>query len=227
VLSSGPWLPFATSTRLVEQQYLDFMGRPGDPGGIAYWAGLLDRKVLPVEAVIANFLASAEFGQAVSPAARIGLACTGAPTAFATTVQWAAMVRSGTPLIDVVRQAVTLPAFASRYPYSLGNAAFVDKAHRDVLGRAPSATWAAAWVAKLTAGTATRADVMLDLSECPENVTRARPAVDVTMTYVGMLRREPEAGGFAYWVDKVRGGVQIGTLIRLFFESPEYRQRFA
>jgi uncharacterized protein (DUF1501 family) len=226
IAGTGPWAPFASSTRLVEQQYLDFMGRPGDPGGIAYWAGLLDRKVLPVEAVIASFLASAEFGQAVSPAARIGLACTGAPTAFAVTVQWAAMVRAGTPLIDVVRQAVSLPAFAGRYPVTLGNAAFVDKAHRDVLGRAPGATWTATWVAKLTAGTASRADVMLDLSECPENVTRARPGVDVTMTYVGMLRREPEAGGFAYWVDKVRGGVAIGHLIRLFFESPEYRQRF-
>jgi hypothetical protein len=41
-----------------------------------------------------------------------------------------------------------------------------------------------------------------------------------------MLRREPEADGFKYWVEKVRGGVSVGDLVRLFFESAEYKKRF-
>jgi uncharacterized protein (DUF1501 family) len=225
VPSTSAWYPFATAKTLVAQQYLDFMGRPGEQGGIDYWAGLLDRKVLTVQGVIESFLASPEFGQAVSPAARIGLACTGAPTSFSTTVQWGALVRAGSPLVDIAGLAVALPAFTTRYG-ALSHAAFVDKAHRDVLGRAPTATWAGAWSTKLAAGSSTRAAVMLDLSECAENVVRARPSVDVAMTYVGMMRREPDTGGFDYWVAHVRAGVSIGELIKLFFLSDEYKKRF-
>jgi uncharacterized protein (DUF1501 family) len=221
----GPWHPFASSKALVAQQYLDFMGRIGEQEGVDYWAGLLDRKVLSIKAVVLSFLGSAEFGEAVSPAARIGQACTGAPVSFSATVQWAALVRAKTPLIDIVRLAVALPAFNARYG-ALDNPGFVDKAHRDVLGRAPTVSWAGGWTAKLADGSATRADVMLDLSESPENQLRAKAPVDVNMTYVGMLRREPEAEGFRYWVEKVRGGVSVGELIKLFFMSDEYEKRF-
>jgi threonine aldolase len=68
--------------------------------------------------------------------------------------------------------------------------------------------------------------VMLDLSESPENQVRSKAPVDVNRTYVGMLRREPEPDGFNYWVEKVRGGVSVGDLVRLFFESSEYKKRF-
>jgi len=221
----GPWFPFATSKALVAQQYLDFMGRIGEQEGVDYWADLLERKVLDIQSVIVHFLASPEFGEAVAPAARIGQACTGAPVSFSATVQWAALVRAKTPLIDIVRMAVALPAFTTRYG-ALDNPAFVDKAHRDVLGRAPAAAWAAGWTAKLADGSATRADVMLDLSEGPENQMRAKGPVDVNMTYVGMLRREPEAEGFQYWVQKVREGNSVGDLARLFFQSDEYKKRF-
>jgi hypothetical protein len=136
------------------------------------------------------------------------------------------MVRAKAPLIDVARQAVALPTFTQRYG-ALTNAAFVDQAHRDVLGKAPASAWAATWVGKLDGATADRAEVMLDLSESPDNVARSRPPVFVTMTYVGMLRREPEKEGFDYWVDKVRNGVSISQLIRLFFDTPEYEERFS
>jgi uncharacterized protein (DUF1501 family) len=225
VSTTSAWYPFATSKTLVAQQYLDFMGRPGEQGGIDYWAGLLDRKALTVQGVIESFLASPEFGSAISPVARIGLACTGAPTSFSTTVQWAALVRAGAPLTAIADQAVALPAFTARYG-ALSHTAFVDKAHRDVLGRAPSATWAGAWSSKLAGYSSTRAAVMLDLSECAENQVRARPSVDVAMTYVGMMRREPDAGGFDYWVGHVRAGISIGELIKLFFLSDEYKKRF-
>jgi hypothetical protein len=222
---TSAWYPFATSKTLVSQQYLDFMDRPGDQGGIDYWAGLLDRKVLTVQGVIESFLASPEFGESVSPAARIGLACTGAPTSFSTTMQWGALIRAGAPLSDIANLAVALPAFTARYG-ALSQTAFVDKAHRDVLGRAPTVAWATAWSTKLAGATGTRAAVMLDLSECAENVERSRPPVYVAMTYVGMMRREPDTSGFDYWVAHVRSGVSIGELIKLFFLSDEYKKRF-
>lgn len=119
-----------------------------------------------------------------------------------------------------------MPAFASRYG-TLTNQAFLDRAHRDVHKRAPTSTWLQGWLAKLDSQQATRAHVMLELSESAENVLRTRPEVYVTMTYVGMLRRAPDASGYAYWVDLVRKGTSIRSLVRLFFTSAEYRRRFA
>lgn len=44
------------------------------------------------------------------------------------------------------------------------------------------------------------------------------------MTYLGMLDRAPDAGGFVHWVEQARWG-SLGALITGFQRSPEYRQR--
>ena len=38
---SGRWTPFADPATLVRQQYLDFLGRPADAGGVTYWVNKL------------------------------------------------------------------------------------------------------------------------------------------------------------------------------------------
>jgi hypothetical protein len=47
------------------------------------------------------------------------------------------------------------------------------------------------------------------------------------MTYLGMLRREPDAGGLAYWSGRVRQGLGIGALVAGIYASPEYAARFS
>jgi hypothetical protein len=46
------------------------------------------------------------------------------------------------------------------------------------------------------------------------------------MAYSGMLRREPDAGGFAFWVQYVDSGNPGLALIDGFLLSAEYRGRF-
>ena len=67
----GPWVPFATATDLVRQQYLDFLGRVGDPAGVAGWAAKLVAGTRTIPQVIDGFLHSPEFGRSVAPAARM------------------------------------------------------------------------------------------------------------------------------------------------------------
>ena len=50
--------------------------------------------------------------------------------------------------------------------------------------------------------------------------------VYVTMVYAGMLRREPDSGGFAYWVGYMDAGNAGLALIGQFLGAPEYRGRF-
>ncbi len=111
----NPWKPFADPSTLIRQQYVDFLDRVPDDAGVAYWTGLLTTGGKTISWVINAFLNSNEFGVAVAPAARLSLACLGAPPAFADLMKWADRVRAGEPLADVAgtivqRSAVHRPA---------------------------------------------------------------------------------------------------------------------
>ena len=46
------------------------------------------------------------------------------------------------------------------------------------------------------------------------------------MAYVGLLRRTPDATGFASWVRDLDGGRPFTDLLAAFLTSQEYRGRF-
>lgn len=48
---------------------------------------------------------------------------------------------------------------------------------------------------------------------------------DIYFAYRRILRREPDAGGFAYYQDAVRRGMSLDRLVRTFFDSEEFRFR--
>ncbi len=225
----GAWRPFPDPATLVRQQYIDFLGRPADQGGVTYWVGKLTGGS-SISWVINAFLASQEFGAVVAPAARLALICDGDPYAYADLVDWAARLRARQTLASVAGVAVARPSFAARYG-GLADRAFVDRAHLDATGVVPQGSWgrawAADWAARLTAGTATRGDVVAAIAELPATIGHLRVQVEVTMTYAGLLRRAPDPGGYAFWVDKGDAGTSIQRLISLFFASSEYRGRFA
>jgi uncharacterized protein (DUF1501 family) len=216
----NPWRPFPDAPTLVRQQYIDLLGRVADADGVTYWSGLLTSGSRSISWLVHAFLSSAEFGVAVSPAARLALAAFGAPPAFDDLMGWAARVRRREALATVAADVCAEPAFAARYG-SLTDAAFVDRAHRDATGTAASSSFKAQWAGR------PRSEVMAAIVALPACVTHMRPTVDVTMTYAGLLRRAPEADGLTYWVDQIRRGASIQRLVAQFFNSAEYRARFA
>ncbi len=219
------WRPFPDPATLIRQQYLDFLGRPADQAGVDFWVRRLSGG-RPVSWVVNAFLNSAEFGAVVAPAARLALACLGDPYHDAEIVDWAARLRSREPLVSVAAVATAHPGFAARYG-SLADRAFVDRAHRDATGQPASGSWAADWADRLGSGSARRSDVMAAIAELPPTVDHLRVQVEVTMTYAGLLRRAPDASGYAFWVAKGDSGASIQRLVALFFASSEYRKRFA
>ncbi|NNF53799.1 MAG: DUF4214 domain-containing protein [Acidimicrobiales bacterium] len=65
--------PFASGEAFVAQQYEDFLGRPADASGLAYWTGMLNtRKVTPGQVVL-SFLNSPEFAGRIRPRAEAAL----------------------------------------------------------------------------------------------------------------------------------------------------------
>ena len=63
-------------------------------------------------------------------------------------------------------------------------------------------------------------------SESPEFIGVSRAHVDVVVTYRGLLNRLPDSDGYSFWRDRIASDPDaLGTLIRLFFTSPEYAER--
>ena len=225
-VTTGPWVPFATPSDLVRQQYLDFYGRVGDASGVNYWTAKLTNGSKSIVAVIDSFLHSTEFGRSVAPVARLALVGLGGTPAFDDLMAWAAAVKSGTPLATVAVSVCAKSEFTSRYG-ALAHAAFVRQLYASALGTTPTAAEQADLVAKLTAGTLTRPALLATVVGRPEAVRRYQAQVEVLMTYAGLLRRRPDASGWTYWVAKVGSGTSVQRLIAQFFASSEYRRRFS
>ncbi|HEX8354177.1 MAG TPA: DUF4214 domain-containing protein, partial [Pyrinomonadaceae bacterium] len=85
-----------------------------------------------------------------------------------------------------------------------------------------------ALVASLAAG-ASRADVLAKVIENDEFSRLESNKAFVLMQYFGYLRRNPDAGGYAYWLDKLEqfgGDYQRAEMVKAFLSSAEYRDRF-
>jgi hypothetical protein len=119
------------------------------------------------------------------------------------------------------------PAFHAAYD-ALTNNDYVAAllAHTGVSFTAPERD---ALVSGLNAGTATRAEVLRSIAEDQRFVDRKFNEAFVMMEYFGYLRRDPDASGFAFWLNKLNefgGNFEQAEMVKAFIVSGEYRGRF-
>jgi uncharacterized delta-60 repeat protein len=214
-----------SNQEFVLQQYRDFLSREGDAAGVAYWRGRLEDGTTTRGAVASSFLASPEFQGRVAPIARLYFAYFLRVPDYGGLLHWATF-RDAHQLPAVSNAFASSQEFANRYG-SADNEAFVQLVYQNVLGREPDGAGLVHWTGQLDSGAMTRGEVMLAFSEGDEFRVRAGNETLVAITYAGMLRREPEADGFAFWVDYLDDGNSPTALIELFLGSGEYRGRFA
>ena len=216
---------FNNGRLFAQQQYRDFLGREGDEAGAAYWANEVTSGNRTRAQVTSIFLHSAEFEQAIAPVVRLYF------TYFLRWPDvnglrfWIAQRRAGMTLAQMADAFGSSPEFIQRYGL-LDNPAYVNLVYQNVLGRAPDPTGFEFWTTQLDYGYMTRAEMMLRFSGSLEYVQGSANEVLVAMMYYGMLRREPDAGGFAFWVDFLDAGNGDLAIIDGFFRSQEYRNRF-
>ena len=214
-----------TSNRLFAmQQYRDFLGREGDAGGITFYTDLLTAGTLVRANVVENFFNSPEFSGTVSPIVRLYFATFLRIPDYGGLQFQVNAYRAGTPLTVIANNFSASPEFQARYG-ALSDAQYVVLLYQNVLGRTPVQGEIDFHVARLTSG-ATRGEVMTGFSESPEYQANTFNEVYVTMMYVGMLRREPEQGGFDFWLNYMDTGNPGINLILGFLNAPEYRNRF-
>ncbi|HMJ77935.1 MAG TPA: hypothetical protein VK507_18280, partial [Iamia sp.] len=85
--------------------------------------------------------------------------------------------------------------------------AFIDGAHRDLLGRPATETEIQQWVLLIEGGTETRTTFVRTLALRPEHA-----AIIVNRTFLTYLGRPATATETTHWTDQVMGGLTVGDL---------------
>jgi subtilisin family serine protease len=171
--------------RYLAAVYLDVLGRPVDPSGLAHWSGLLDGGVSRVRVVQAITHSEEYFVKFVRDAyQRLLRRDPDGPGLNA----WVRRMQAG--LTDAQLEAAFLGSVEYYAAAGGTDGAWVQALYRDALGRAADPSGEAHWAQRLVGG-ASRAEVALGVTASAERAVRAVEACYAT--YTGSLGR-PRGG---------------------------------
>ena len=126
------------------------------------------------------------------------------------------------------------PTFVAAYPLTMTAAQFVDALSANTGGSISQAE-RDAFVADLSSGAKTRAQVLRGIAEDDDFVQKEFTRAFVLMQYFGYLRRMPNElpdttfDGYNFWLTKLNhfnGNFVDAEMVRSFIVSGEYRHRF-
>jgi len=238
--------PFDSEEAFVTQLYADFLRRTPDAAGLAFWTERVANDGSNVQDIVEAFMRSPEFAPRRA-VARMYFAYLNRQPDVSGFDFWTRRIATGQSVIEDVSQDFALsPEFlaATRIEEPAGSGTFrpltdgefIVYVYSAVLNRRPDQGGFEFWLDRLNDGL-NRGTLMTLFSESPENVELSRSAVDVTVTYFGLLQRAPETtcnttadpnciSGFAFWTNRVNTtDTGLTQLIREFYFSQEYADR--
>ncbi|HEV7474909.1 MAG TPA: DUF4214 domain-containing protein [Pyrinomonadaceae bacterium] len=236
-----------TPEYFVRQHYLDFLGREPDESGFNFWsnqilecsgdAACVEQRTINVSAAyflsiehqntggLVNGLYRASYGRAPSFAEFMPDTATVAQGVIVGTMpNWQEVLLANKEAF--VAAWVQRPAFQAAYG-GLVNGDFVDALISHTGGSFNGDR--EALVNGLNAGTMTRATALRQIAENDGFVSAKRNENFVRMQYFGYLRRDPDAAGEAFWLNKLNefgGNFERAEMVKAFLVSGEYRDRF-
>ena len=239
--------PIDDTQTFVTQNYLDFLNRQPDAAGLAFWMDNINScgadaaciEVKRIDTSAAYFL-SIEFQETGYLVHRFYRASFGRRPLFAEFLTDTETIGNGVvvnspgweQLLESNKQSfasswITRPAFSSIYN-GLSNEQYVDTliANTSV---AFTETDRDSLVDVLSTHAMTRERVLRIVAENYDFYNAEYNAAFVEMEYFGYLRRDPDADGFNFWLNKLnefRGDFRQAEMVKAFLVSSEYRQRF-
>jgi len=226
-----------TTEFFVRQNYLDFLGREPEQGGLDYWSGEIhacngDERCINARriGVAAAFFIEEEFQKTGSFVYRLYQGSLERQPTYAEFTVDGGKVRAGGTLEE--RQAafaeewVGRAAFRQRYPDGMTAAEFVNGLF-DTAGLAPYGEERRQEIEAMLRGK-TRAQVLRDMIEIAEFRRREYNPSFVLMEYFGYLRRDPDREGYEFWLETLNNRVpgNYTAMVCAFITSREYQQRF-
>ena len=234
----------------VTRQYLDFLNRQPDAGGLAYWtneinqcggdAACVHRRRIGVSAA---FFIEQEFQETGYYVYRFYKASFGRQPNYVEFSGSRTVLMGGANKQVFADWWVQRPSFVAAYPTTMSNTEFVNKLF-DSAGLIASRydPLRQQEISAMNAGRS-RAQVLRDVIEIPDfknvpdpndprynelkQVSQYNPAF-VLMQYFGYLRRDVDPAGYAFWLDVVnnREPNDYRGMVCAFITSTEYQLRF-
>jgi hypothetical protein len=239
--------PLDTAEYFVRQHYLDFLGREPDESGFNFWSNeivscvddfaCVEQKRVNVSAAYFLSIEFQETGGLVDGLYRASFDRAPKYTEFtpdSVSIGKDVVVgRSGWQQQLAANKQLFLNAFVQRPDFqavygNLGDSQYVDQllVHTRIIWTQAERN---ALVDALTNGTLTRATVLGQIAGDQRFVTAKRNETFVMMEYFGYLRRDPDADGYQFWLNKLNqfnGNFEQAEMVKAFIVSSEYRERF-
>ncbi len=229
-----------TTGSFVRQHYLDFLGREPDQGGFEYWTGQINQcngdancvrnKRIDVSA---SFFASPEFQQTGSFIYELYAGALGRTPNYTEFIPDRSQVIGG-PNLEAARIAFTdtfvqRPEFTAKYPLALMRDQVVDALLQTMTTRSGADVSSLRDTMLSDYDTGGRSLAVRDAVQANAFVQAEYNKSFVLFEYFGYLRRNPDTGGYDFWLD-VLNGREAGNyrgMVCAFITSTEYQQRFS
>jgi len=234
--ASPPANPIDDAEFFVRQQYLDFLNREPDPGGLSFWSSKIiacgsDAVCINRErvGVSAAFFLSPEFQETGGFIIRLYRAAFNRqPTFLEFLRERSRLAISGNieaNKLQFLQGFVDEPQFATVYN-GLTNAQFVDALNANT-GNSLTMAEPDAFVMTLNNGMDSRINVLRQIVDNAAFRQAQFNAAFVLMEYFGYLRRDIDPGGFAFWLGILNSSGNPNGMVCAFIASNEYQQRFS
>lgn len=222
----------------VQQHYSDFLNREPDQGGLDYWSHRIsecgtnddcirERRI----AVSAAFFVENEFQETGNYVYRLYKSSFNRRPNYDEFMPDRGRLIEGSDLPAAKSllsdDFVQRQEFTEHYPDSLSAFEYVNRL-MDSAGLVPYVTERQRLVDDMMNGK-TRAQVLRDVVEFPELRQREYNPAFVLMQYFGYLRRDPDQGGYDFWLDVVNNRVRNNYrgMVCAFLTSAEMQDRFS
>ena len=224
----------------VAQHYRDFLGREPDPDGLAYWTGQItqcgtDQNCINSRriGVSAAYFIETEFQETGSFVYRFHKATYGQRPNYAQFSSDRSSVVGGADL-ETNKQAfadawVQRPEFLTKYPAQLSGTQFIDSLLQTVQqGSGVNLSNARQALIDDYAAHQSRARVLRMVADEQAFKEAEYNKAFVLMQYFGYLRRDPDEGGYLFWLDVLNNRVpdNYRGMVCAFINSAEYQLRF-
>lgn len=221
------YVPFASWAALVDRQHRDVIGRPPTATESSGWIAKLEAGSATRAQLVDSLRRSAENTTNVDPTARLYRAFLGRAPDASGLEFWIGRRRAGTwSLTRMADSFASSNEFKTKYG-TLTNRQFVTRIYTDVLGRTADPSGVNYWTGKLDRKERTRGGVMVGFSESSEYLRKQAQNTDVSVAYIFLLDRVPNAAETKAWVDRQLAGVPHTTLLEEVLASSAYAARVA
>jgi len=229
-----------TTEYFVRQHYLDFLGREPDQGGFEYWSGQINQCNGDANCVrnrridvSASFFASPEFQQTGSYIYELYAGGLGRAPNYTEFMPDRSQVVGG-PNLESARVAfadafVQRPEFTAMYPLTLTRDQFVDALLQTMTTRSGTDVSALQDQMLSDYDAGGRSLAVRDAVQANAFVQAEYNKAFVLFEYFAYLRRNPDTGGYDFWLD-VLNGREAGNyrgMVCAFITSSEYQMRFS